>query len=259
MEISSVKDELNKWYEDNCTNGKLAWSYLAKKSEVSTSNIRKIAKNEVGRPTFDTSRKILLALYPNQAEDVYTYLKEHYPKQTASWHLRKSMHEKGLSANQHLNLSKDKVLFRLFKLAMTGSYKVTELEQHLGEKLVSQKLQILKNAGAVEVDSDGFLKRSKDSNYTLTSDVHTLHDEFGHASALVLDKLSDDNHGVAEIDRQSNRYDSLHIGISEEASKELDEEIRKFKEMIYEKFTSPEYEGEVARFINIVVGRFDFK
>lgn len=258
MEISSLKDELNKWYDDNCKNGNLAWSYLAKKSGVTASNIRKIAKGEVGQPRFETTKQLLQALYPNQLAEVYVVLKELFPNKTDTWHLGET-HNRVQFSRKDLEVTRDPMAFLLFKRAMTGAAKVKDLEDELGKSRIEQSLAMLADAGLAREDSKGFLVRCEGCSNTLTNDIHRLADEFRHVTQFLESKLAADVAGVANVDRQTNRFDSLHLGLNEKGSKELDDDIRALKEKIIKLLNDPEYAGDIPRFVNIAVGRFDSK
>lgn len=257
MEISSLKDELNKWYDDNCKNGNLAWSYLAKKSGVTASNIRKIAKGEVELPRFDTARKLCESMFPDSADTVATYLKEVYPKEAATWFLGNG--ERRELPKERFDLTRDFYAFLLFKLAMTGSFKISDLEEIHGKSTVGQRLQMLAEAGLAEANSEGKLVRGEESQYTKNSDPRLLADEFRHCTNHLESKLAADSAGVTKVDRESNRFDYLHLGLNDKGSDALNQLLSQFKQEMYKLYTSSEYVGNIPRFVNIATGRFDEK
>lgn len=257
MEISSLKDELEKWYENNCKNGNLAWSNLAKISGVSTSNIRKIAKGEVERPRYDTARKLCTALFPNKSDITDVYLKEMYPNQAQTWFVGNS--ERAERVSDGFDITRDIDVYVLFKLAMTKKAKTADLRQLYGNNLFSKKMKILTEANLAEETPDGRLVRSEGARFTKNSDVHSLADEFRLCATIAETKIAANAAGAQQIDRIANRFDFLHLGVNEEGSAKIDKELESFKEKLYIIYTDPKFKGEIPRFVNLLVGRFDDK
>lgn len=257
MEISSLKDELKKWYEANCKNGNLAWSNLAKASGLSTSHIRKIAVGEVAKPRFDTARRLCSALFSHNSDATAVYLKEIYPKEAQTWFLGNP--ERKELPSEVYDISRDALAHRLFYLALTDSAKVSDLENTFGKEKVSQKLSLLEEKELVKVTSEGVLTRAEGTKFSINTSPSSVISSFRQILAIMEEKFLDEVSGIAEIDRSTNRLDYLYLGLNVEGSNLLDAQLQKNKQELYEILTDPKYKGDIPRFVNIATGRFDTK
>lgn len=258
MNISSMADELNSWYEKNCVNGNLAWSFLAKKSGVSVSQICKIAKGYVANPKYQTQKQLLEALYPDNFAGVYEYLLERYPKNEVALKslLRKNRKKISTVGNE---LFKDRLTFRLFKFADCKSYTIPDLEKEFGRSQIAPRIEALLDADYIEVDESGLITRTAKYEATVISDIVSASEEFHHVVDIITSKKIVAQNSDAEIDNIFNRMAALHNSYSKEALVEIAADVSEFLDLVYTKYKDEKYRGNIPVFLNIATGRFDNK
>lgn len=258
MNITSVSEVLVKWYDDNCTNGRLAWSYLERKSGVSTSNICKIAKGQIATPKYETAKALLQAIYPGNNSAVYAFLVEFYPKKAI--HLESFLQEKRKSiAESDINLLRDALNFRLFKLAMAESIKVSDIEDEFGANPVSGRLELMAKANLIAISPDGVLKRSDATVHTANGDVNWLAEEFIHSISILSSKKLLSRTSDIDIDERINKFLYYHASFNNDAIAMIGDEVKAFMDQIYRKYSQDKYRGDIPVFINLACGRFDSK
>lgn len=258
MAISCLSEELNHWYEANCNKGDLAWSYLARKTQVSVSQLCKIAKGQVSRPKYHTVKSILEAIYPNDHSAVYKYLVEHFPKNqihlTCLTESKRSTFEESAR-----HLLKDRMTFRLFKLAATNRFTVEGLKAEFGSEMILPRLDALSLAGLVEVAENGVVSRTSKHSDTAMTKFADVADEFQHAIEILAAKKLVASVSDHEIDQIFNRLTFFHHSFNQEALEEMSDDITKFVESFIEKYEAEKYRGDIPGFLNIATGRFDSK
>lgn len=253
-----MADELNSWYEKNCVNGSLAWSFLAKKSGVSVSQICKIARGQVANPKYQTQKQLLEALYPDDFVGVYEYLLERFPENEVALKSLLRKNRKKVNAVGH-GLFKDRLTFRLFKFADCKSYTIEDLEKEFGRSQIEPRIEALLDADYIEVDEQGFVKRTRKYEATVISDVVSVAEEFHHVVDILASKKIVAQNSDVEIDQMFNRMTGLHNSYSEEALAEMAADVSQFLKTLYTKYKDEKYRGSIPVFLNIVTGRFDSK
>lgn len=258
MDISNVADELNSWYEKNCSNGNLTWSFLSRRSGVSVSQICKIAKGHVASPKYQTVKSLLEALYPDDNAKIYEYLVKHFPKHTIRI---KGLSEEERSVVSDFNhqLFRDGLTFRLFKIAQSNSVKVSDLEKEFGANQIRPRVDALVNGRYIEVREDGVISRSKNFEKTAASEITTIAEGFHHAVEIVVSKKLVARNTDSEIDEIFNRLTYYHSTFSSEALASIAKETEEFVNYIISKYSSPKFKGDIPAFLNIATGRFDNK
>lgn len=258
MNITSVSDVLVKWYDDNCTNGRLAWSYLGRKSGVSVSNICKIAKGQVAMPKYETAKALLQAIYPNKNSEVYAFLVEYYPKKAI--HLEVFLEkDRNRIFEADMNLLRDQLNYRLFKLAMAGTIKVADLEAEFGSDSLSRRVEILSKANLIVVTEDGALKRTDATVQTANGDVNWVAEEFIHGVSLLSQKKLMSRELEMDLDDRINKFLYFHWNVSDEAVGMIGAESSDFMNGLFRKYSQPKYTGSIPVFVNLACGRFDSK
>lgn len=258
MNISSISDELNRWYEENCNNGNLAWSFLAKKSGVSVSQICKIAKGQVANPKYETERALFEAMFPENYVEVYEYLLEKYPRHNVALQGLLTKKRKRMPATGN-ELLKDRLTFRLFKFADAQCFKVSQLESEFGKSQVAPRIEALLAAEFVEIDSSGILSRSPKYEFTVNADLVSVAEEFHHAIEILASKKLVAQNSNTQIDQIFNRMTGMHDNYSEQALSELAADVNNFLNSMYTKYKDNKYRGPIPAFLNVATGRFDNK
>lgn len=258
MKISNMADELNRWYDENCSNGNLAWSFLAKKSGVSVSQICKIAKGQVAKPKYETEKSLLEAMHPDNYVDVYEYLLERYPQHNVVLNSLLKKGRKKIPASGS-DLLKDRLTFRIFKFADTGAHTVADLEREFGKSQVVPRIEALNDADIIDVDSNGVISRSPNYENTVITDVIAVAEEFHHAVEILASKKLVAQNSNVEIDSIFNRMTSIHSSYNEAALTELAADVNQFLNKMYAKYQEDKYKGDIPAFLNLATGRFDNK
>lgn len=258
MNITSVSDVLVKWYDDNCTNGKLAWSYLGRKSGVSVSNICKIAKGQVAMPKYETAKALLQTIFPNDNAAVYKYLVEYYPKKAIHLEVFREPSRNRI-AESAMNLLRDPLNFRLFKLSMAGSIKLADIEEDYGRNNLVSRIELLSNANLLRVDSEGNLERTEATVFTANGDVNWVAEEFMHCISILSTKKLLSQTTDIDIDSRINKFLYFHASFNDEAISLISEDVTKYINYICRKYSEDKYKGDIPVFINLACGRFDTK
>lgn len=258
MTISNVAAELNRWYDENCSNGNLAWSFLAKKSGVSVSQICKIAKGQVANPKYETEKALLEAIFPENFRGVYEYLLERYPRHDVALKSLLNKHRKKISTSGS-ELLKDRLTFRLFKFADAQSFTVQDLEIEFGANQIRPRVEALQEAGFIEIDDKGVISRSPSYESTVSADVIAVAEEFHHAIEILASKKLVAQSSNLEIDQILNRMTSLHRSYNENALVEMAADVNDFLNKMYTKYKQDKYRGAIPAFLNLATGRFDNK
>lgn len=258
MSISSMADELNRWYEENCNKGNLAWSFLSRKSGVSVSQICKIAKGSVASPKYQTVKSLLEVLYPDDNKSVYEYLVQNFPKHTIR--LKEFSEEKRrLVTEFNHHLFRDCLTFRLFKMAQSSSATVSILEREFGASQIGPRIEALVKADYIVVDEGGRISRSENYKNTMMNEITSIAEEFHHAIEIIVTKKLVARNADTEIDEIFNRLTYYHSTYSSEALEGIAKETQEFVSYLVSKYNKPKYSGEIPAFINIATGRFDNK
>lgn len=258
MNISALPEELNRWYEENCKQGDLAWNHLARKSKVSVSQLCKIAQGKVARPKYNTVKSILTALYPENNKEVVSYLVEHFPKQEFA--LKSLTEVDRISVDQAArDLFQDRVTFQLFKIADCEVFAVEKLEREFGTDVIQPRVEALTDAGIIEIGEGGVLKRTERHKETSTREFADVAKEFQHAIDLMASKKLIASISDHEIDQIFNRLTSFHNSFSSDAIQEMGGEIRDFLDYLFTKYNNEKYRGDIPAFVNVATGRFDSK
>lgn len=256
MNISNMSEELNRWYEENCNQGNLAWSFLAKKSGVSVSQICKIAKGHVASPKYETVKALLEVLYPDDSIAVYEYLLKQYPRHTVALKgFSESKRSKVAVADRHL--FRDILTFRVFKIADSGAFKVSQLEKEFGVTQIRPRIDALIKANYIEINENGFLVRSPYYEKTVLNEIASIAEEFHHVVDILASKKLVARNSDTEIDEIFNRLTYYHSSFNAEALKEIGKETREFVNYIFTKYKDSKFQGDIPAFINIATGRFD--
>lgn len=258
MSISSLPEELNRWYETNCAKGDLAWSYLSKKSHVSVSQLCKIAKGTVSKPKFHTVKAILKALHPDDHAAVHKYLVENYPQHQVSLKVLADVKRLDIDDSSR-QLLKDRMTFRIFKLAISEKYTPEQLKLEFGAEVVEPRLDALILAKIVEIDSSGCIRRTESHKETATSDFGDIADEFHHVVEILTSKKLISKISNREIDEIFNGLMFYHETFSPEAIQEMGQDIREFMDKMFKKYSQDRFRGDIPAFLNIASGRFDSK
>lgn len=256
MAIESLGAELNAWYEKHCANGHLSWNVLAKKTGITVSNITKIARGEVERPKYETAKLLLDAILPGRPQEVAEYITATYQGGAITFEKEAESPRTQLSA-EAADLLRDSLSFRLFKLSMSGSRAVTELEQDFGVSFVRPRIEALTQIGLVTVDDQGRLKRTAKSKFIFDSDMGSVVTEFKHAIDLVAEKKILARNGVESIDKDANRLASYHCSLKPESAKQMAEDIMAMIRKVAQKYGADQHKGDVEVFFNVALGRFD--
>lgn len=258
MAIESLSAELNAWYEKHCLNGNLSWHVLARRSGITVSNITKIARGEVGRPKYETARVLLQAICSGREDEVAAYIATTYQGGAITFAKEHESPRKLLSA-QMLDLLRDPLTFRLFKLSMSGKRTVAGLEHDFGTHQVRPRLDSLIAEGVVEIDDAGCLRRSTGAQFILSTEMASVALEFKHAVDFVAEKKILAQCGDTSIDKEANRLVSYHCSLKPESAESMQKEIIHMMRKVANKYSGDEHKGEVEMFYNVAIGRFDMK
>lgn len=256
MSIESLSAELNNWYEKHCVNGNLSWNVLSRKTGITVSNITKIARGDVGKPKYETARTLLNAILPDRQDDIAEYIALTYQGGQITFSKEHESPRKQLT-DDVLDLFRDPLTFRLFKLAMSGSRSVTSLEDDFGGSQVRPRLESLAQVGVVEVDEAGLLRRPTASQFSLSTVTAGVALEFKHAVDIVAEKKILANNGDTSIDKEANRLLAYHCSLTPESAQNMRREIVDFLRKTAQKYSAEEHKGEVELFYNVAIGRFD--
>lgn len=256
MAISSLSAELKAWYEKHCVNGHLSWNVLAKKTGITVSNITKIARGEVERPKYETAKLLLDAILPGQDEQVAEYIAATYQGGTITFEKEAESPRSQLPV-EAADLLRDSLSFRLFKLSMSGSRTVTDLEQDFGVSFVRPRLEALTQVGLVVVDDQGLLQRTAQSKFIFDNDMGSVVTEFKHAIDIVAEKKILARNGVESIDKDANRLVSYHCSLKPESAKQMADDIVAMIRKVAQKYGADQHKGDIEVFLNVAHGRFD--
>lgn len=256
MPITSLSDELNTWYENNCVQGNLSWKVLAKKTGITVSNITKIARGEVTRPKYETARVLLAAILPGRADDIAEYIALTYQGGQITFAKEHESPRKQLTEDTQ-DLFRDALTFRLFKLSMSGKRTVASLERDFGVNQITPRLDSLVRDGVVAIDDQGRLCRAPASKFIFSTEMAAVATEFKHVVDIVAEKKILARNGEKTIDKDANRLMSYHCSIKPESAEQMRNDILDSIRKIAQKYGTDEHKGDVELFYNVVVGRFD--
>lgn len=256
MPITSLSDELNTWYENNCVQGNLSWKVLAKKTGITVSNITKIARGEVTRPKYETARVLLAAILPGRADDIAEYIALTYQGGQITFAKEHESPRKQLTEDTQ-DLFRDALTFRLFKLSMSGKRTVASLERDFGVNQITPRLDSLVRDGVVAIDDQGRLCRALSSTFTFGSGVMNVATEFKHGVDLIAEKKVLAAHGNSTIEKEANRLISYSSSLKPESAKNMRADFINVFRKVVQKYSEPEHRGDVEVFYNIAIGRYD--
>lgn len=258
MAIESLSAELWAWYEKHCVNGNLSWQVLARRSGITVSNITKIARGDVGKPKYETARVLLEAMLPDRHDEVAAYIAATYQGGPITFAKEHDSPRK-LLTRPMLDVLRDPLTFRLFKLSMSGKRSVTSLERDFGADDVRPRLESLIAEGIVSIDDSGNVCRTPSAQFILSTEMASVAREFNHAIAIVAEKKTLANAGDSSIDKDANRLVSYHCSLKPDSAKSMQRDIVQAMRKIATKYSAAEHKGEVEMFYNVAFGRFDTK
>lgn len=256
MAITSLSAELNAWYEKHCVNGNLSWNVLARRTGITVSNITKIARGEVGKPKFETARVLLDAMFPDRKDDIAAYIEATYKGGPVTF-AKEHESPRKLLTQQILDLLRDPLTFRLFKLSMSGKRTVAGLGQDFGEGQVQPRIDSLIAEDLVIIDEDGCLRRSPGAQFILSAEMVGVAVEFRHVVDIVAEKKILAECGETSIDKEANRLFYYHGSLKPESAENMRKEILHLMRKVVSKYSADEHKGEVEMFYNVAYGRFD--
>lgn len=262
MPITSIADELNSWYDINCSHGDQTWSDLAELSKVSVSQICKIAKGQVLKPKFQTVKALLEAIHPDNLRLVHSYLAAQFPKHQVRLQSLIDVKRSQIAASDR-HLFKDRMTFRIFKLATCKCYTVAQLEAEFGRNQVKPRIAALLASNLIEFSnsdpSSGVVCRSKAYEETTSSNVAAVAEEFHHAIDIIANKKTVEQYADSGLDHLVNRLAFFHDSFSPEALAEMSQETQEFFDRLITKYSADKYRGAIPAFLNLSTGRFDNK
>lgn len=258
-EITSIKEELNKWYELNCNNGNLSWKALGRLAKRDPSYISKLAKG-VHKPSYEVEIDLLRAMYQGNVRSVFKYLKKKYPDKTAEIESLMKGDDKSTKFTSHSyrDIVNDRATYRIFRLSSMGTFSPDSLSQTVGAG-VSAKIKYLEGLDLVQV-IDGNVVRSI-SNTTITStSMEDVVAGFKHNLDIVDEKHRRARMGHSDdFDSKKNKLWGIYEGVSEDFQHKLVTDVTKFISEKREEALKDENRGDIPMFLNIATGRLDDK
>lgn len=258
-EIKSIEQELNKWYEQNCSKGDLSWKVLGKRSGRDPSYISKIAKG-VHQASYEVEKDLLRAMYPGQVRSVFKYLAKKFPGKTAEINSLLKDDEKSTKFTGHSyhDIVNDRATYRIFRLSSMGTFSPESLSQIVGAGAAT-KIRYLEGQNILEV-SDGRVARCNSSATVTSTSLEDVVTGFKNNLDIVEEKHRRSRLDQSEeFDSKKNKLWGIYEGVSEDFQHKLVEDVTRFISEKRDEALKEENRGSIPMFLNIATGRLDDK
>lgn len=255
-----LKTELNRWYEEHCIRGSQTWGTLATRSSVSVSQISKIANGQVIRPKYKTAKALIEAVHPKDSSFIDQFLSEKFPKvHQKSDKTEQSEPHRDIDLMQLRVLLKDQLTYRLVQMAAAKAYSADELISQFGAGRVTRRIDVLVEIGAVRMDDSGTISTTRAYDRIEHDDLTSIAQDFLVGVDIVATKTQVQSLSLDPAQDDSNQLLPFSGNLSSEAVAEMSREARDFMRAMEEKYSAPEYQGDIPAFLHLSSGRLDNK
>lgn len=254
--ITSLADELNRWYKEKCQDGNLSWTNLHKATGVSVPYIVKLAQGK-GNPSYE-KEKALLSETCDDVKAIYEYLKAKHPKAAISSieDFTKSESNRIMLNDNTIDPYGDETTMRIFFLSSSGTYSVKMIADIVGKKAYKH-VEILETAGVIEV-KNGVVHRDKKYKNTVLNRLPSLLNAVKNNLKLLEEKhyLSRYSDGTT-FNSMHNKVGTIVKNLNQNGMDTFIADFFDFLQKEIVKLNDPQYVGDVPLFCSYVVGRYD--